>query len=146
MFNDNATKWIYKTSFPSVFGGGAEFVEEVVNAMKLEGWNDDDVFAVNLSLVEAITNAIEHGNQENPEKTVHVTCVLFPSLIRLIVRDEGEGFLWGNVPDPRKNDRICCPSGRGLFLINGFMSKVVHNSHGNEITMERARSEEPCLA
>src|SRR5947209_13562721 len=50
-------------------------------------------FDVELALREALENAVVHGNQENPERKVHVRCRCQPGKeISIVVTDQGKGF------------------------------------------------------
>jgi len=53
-------------------------------------------FDVELALREARGNAVVHGNQEDPEKKVHIRCRCGPGkAISIIVTDQGKGFDFG---------------------------------------------------
>lgn len=139
--NDSGTGISYfEESFPSLLGQGNGFVEGVLGAMQAWAWSDQELFAVELALVEAITNAIEHGNQFDPAKHVFVSCSVDASTVVISIRDEGEGFQENTVPDPREEDRLDCPAGRGVLLIRGFMTRVWYNDKGNELYMEKCRA------
>jgi anti-sigma regulatory factor (Ser/Thr protein kinase) len=48
---------------------------------------------VEVSLREALANAIVHGNLEDPNKHVHVGCrCVSDAEVSIVVRDEGKGF------------------------------------------------------
>src|SRR5262249_52081239 len=47
-------------------------LNEVETAMAAEGYGDRDGFGMRLALEEAITNALKHGNRNDPSKRVHV--------------------------------------------------------------------------
>jgi len=50
-------------------------------------------FDVELTIREALGNAVLHGNQENPDKKVHIRCRCEPgNEISIVVTDEGKGF------------------------------------------------------
>ncbi len=134
--------WKRKDVFPSIYGRGADLVEDVLQVMTAKEWSQRDIFAVNLALVEAITNAIDHGNQCDPQKNVFVSCRISNNLVEMSVRDEGSGFSKDTLPDPRNEERLDLPTGRGVLLIYGFMTKVWFNDPGNELFMEKVRTEE----
>lgn len=140
--NRNACVWTREEIFPSVFGQGTDFVEDIIKAMRERNWSDRDHFAVNLSVVEAITNAIDHGNNCDPLKNVMVACKVSDDSVWVSVQDEGEGFSRDSIPDPTTPDFIELPGGRGIMLIHAFMTKVTFNETGNLIIMEKLRSPE----
>jgi CheY-like chemotaxis protein/anti-sigma regulatory factor (Ser/Thr protein kinase) len=113
-----------------------------------------------VALHEAVTNAMHHGNldlsselRETDEKRyyqlakdrreqepyrdrrVHVTARLSRAGATFEVRDEGDGFDPGELPDPTDPANLGRVYGRGLLLINTFMDEVKHNDKGNQITM-----------
>ncbi|MEE2825311.1 MAG: ATP-binding protein, partial [Planctomycetota bacterium] len=59
------------------------------------------------------------------------------------ISDEGRGFDPADIPDPTSPENVQKVGGRGLFLIRSFMSQVVHNQVGNQITFTKIR---PTLA
>ncbi len=65
-----------------------------------------------------------------------------PELVSVRILDQGEGFDPGAVPDPRDEDLLETPGGRGVLLIREVMSRVRYNESGNELTMEKDRSPE----
>ncbi len=140
--NVKISTWVQDEVFPSIYGRGTELVEELLKVMEAKSWPSKDIFAVQMALVESITNAIDHGNHCNPEKNVTVRCSVSDSLVRVSVKDEGPGFNEKAVPDPRNKENIDIPSGRGVLLIHGFMTKVWFNDSGNEVFMEKVRSTE----
>ena len=46
------------------------------------------------------------------------------------IKDEGEGFIPKNVPDPTSPERIGEPNGRGVFLINKLADIVNYTQNG----------------
>ena len=92
-----------------------------------------------LALEEALTNAVQHGNKNDPERRVTVQCEIGDRETLIDVRDEGEGFDPRSVPDPTAAENIDIPSGRGLMLMRSFMAEVVIHPPGNRVTMRYAR-------
>jgi len=72
---------------------------------------------------------------------VHVVERLAPGEVSYSILDEGPGFDWSLVPDPRNPENLLKPSGRGLMLIRTFMDEVTFNESGNEIAMTKRRDE-----
>lgn len=134
--------WIREEVFPSIAGNGTPLTDEILQQMEKREWPPRDVFGVNMAVVEAITNAMMHGNEYIPEKMVTVTVQISDEIVHLEVRDEGPGFDVTSIPDPRDEANMDCPSGRGILLIHAFMSKVWFNESGNIIFMEKVRSED----
>jgi serine/threonine-protein kinase RsbW len=88
-----------------------------------------------VALDEALANAIKHGNQNDPAKTVRVRAEYSTREARFTITDEGEGFNPIAVPDPCAPANLLKPSGRGVMLIQHIMDDVRYNERGNEVTM-----------
>ena len=79
-----------------------------------------------ISTIEAVTNAIVHGNENNPAKLVHINVDSDEHSINVKVADEGKGFNFDVVPDPTKPDLIEKPDGRGIFLMKNLADNVTY--------------------
>lgn len=101
---------------------------------------DDAVFAVRLALEEALTNAVRHGNMNDPSKTITVRYSVNDERAVIIVRDEGCGFVPENVPDPTTPERLRVPNGRGLMLIRSYMDEVEYRDQGRELRVVKRKS------
>ena len=56
------------------------------------------------------------------------------------IDDDGEGFDPGSIPDPTDDDHLLRPSGRGIFYMRQFMTRVVFErapNGGTSVVMER---------
>ena len=89
---------------------------------------------------EAFTNAIKHGNRCDASKTVTVRYAVNMEMVAIIVRDEGNGFIPDDVPDPTSPDRLPVPSGRGIMLLRAYMDKVEYRDHGRELYFMKRRT------
>lgn len=91
----------------------------------LQGISEELADRIVLLASEAITNAMAHGNNWEPDKTATVSLVVQKDEVQLEVTDEGRGFaLPANInealsPDKRLNDH-----GRGLLLMHEFADEV----------------------
>ena len=88
------------------------------------GCSEEDRYHLSLSVREAVANAIKHGNQFAEDKDVAIRFEVSADRIQIWVRDQGEGFEPGDVPDPTDPAQLLSPSGRGLFYMNHFMDEV----------------------
>src|SRR4051812_23031826 len=93
------------------------FIESVLEQLQELGWDQCNLFGVHMALEESISNAIRHGNKEDPAKKVEVDCRLSPSRFWTCIEDEGDGFKPSAVPDCCAAERLEVPGGRGLALI-----------------------------
>lgn len=141
--SEPAWSWTVHTSFPSQNGAHEPCVREVLAQLKLLGWADRDLFAVQMALVESLVNAMRHGNRLDSSKSVVVECKASPDRFWMRVEDQGPGFRPEVVPDCTSEENLECCSGRGLALIKAYMSSVEYNDRGNCVTMEKFRTTGP---
>ena len=111
---------------------GAQILREVAAC----GFDEDARFGIKLALEEALNNAVRHGNHEDPNKRIIVRYCVTPETVTICVRDEGEGFCPGGIPDPTSPDRISLPSGRGIMLMRAYMSDVHYRCNGREVVTD----------
>jgi len=111
-------------------------VEHIMGVVREMGCAADGEFEIEVSLYEALANAVEHGCQHDPEKNVEVVvaCDVQRGMI-IIVRDPGAGFDPNSVPSPVLGENVYNDSGRGIFLINELMDEVRFENGGTEIWM-----------
>lgn len=100
---------------------------------------EEAIFRIRVSMVEAINNAIIHGNSLNKNKTVTISlfCIKEENAIRIKVEDEGNGFNHkAERKDPTSPAEIEKPNGRGLFLIERLSNRVNFLNNGKTILMD----------
>lgn len=114
-------------------------LDEILNTLMNNGWENKLVFGIHLSMEEALVNAVKHGNKYDPAKKVHVRVGISSNLFRAEIADEGDGFDPDKLPDPTDPDYLDKPNGRGVMLMRNFMTKVEYNPKGNAVFMEKVR-------
>lgn len=127
---------------PSDTGRGLEVQEQIVAEMEKFEYSMRDIFAMRLALEEAVTNAIRHGNQSDPDKQVTIEAEISTEKMHVEIEDEGEGFDPGDVPDPTAEDFIDRPTGRGLLLMRAYLNHFEYLKDGRRLRMERDRNSE----
>ncbi len=92
--------------------------------------------AIELSLTEALANAVVHGAKADPTKIIEcdVACDEAGSML-IVVRDPGPGFDPTAIPSPLQGENIYSAHGRGVYLINQLMDEVKFLKNGAEIHM-----------
>ena len=88
------------------------------------GTPDEVNFAIDMSIREAVTNAVLHGNKLDEAKTVEVVITTSQHAVEIQVSDQGSGFKPEEVPDPTAAENILKTSGRGIFFMRTFMDEV----------------------
>lgn len=125
---------------PSTFEE-SEKIPDFVDDIKQDcGLKPDRAETFKLVLSEAVTNAITHGNNLDPEKCVEITVYVSDQALSAEVRDEGKGFDPSKQQkNPLKKEHLLDTSGRGLFLINEFADEVKFSKGGTclHITIKR---------
>lgn len=156
---DESKRYIFDNQ-PELINSMARFI---CQDLQLQ-FKDTDLQSVQLALIEALNNAVFHGNLEvdsaikqnddissferhiktalerlkkEPYKSrkVYINYSLSENNIEIKVRDEGKGFDFESLPDPLDPDSFINPSGRGLLMIRTFCDEVKWNDTGNEITL-----------
>lgn len=107
-------------------------IDEVTASLGIKA---DDYGKILVATLEAVNNAITHGNKTNPLKLVDVEIKYEKNKILITVTDEGPGFDPESVPDPTKPENIEELSGRGVFLMSKLADKIDFNKKGNSVTM-----------
>jgi serine/threonine-protein kinase RsbW len=87
------------------------------------GVSEDDLHKIAMAVRECMVNAVVHGNRYSAHKKVHLSVSKGPREFVVKVADEGEGFDYENLPDPRATENLLRHSGRGIFLIKAFMDE-----------------------
>ncbi|GAK58018.1 putative anti-sigma regulatory factor, serine/threonine protein kinase [Candidatus Vecturithrix granuli] len=94
---------------------------------------------VTTSVIEAIGNAITHGNKGDISKTIDIFIKLHRKKIIIEVQDHGEGFDYADLPDPLAPENLLKLSGRGIFFMKSLMDSVQFkcNGNGSKVIMEK---------
>jgi serine/threonine-protein kinase RsbW len=107
-------------------------IDEITGSI---GINQDNYGKILVAALEAVNNAIKHGNKDNPLKLVDVEIEYDKDELRITVTDEGEGFNPSGIPDPTMPENIEELSGRGVFLMTKLSDSITFNDKGNSVTM-----------
>jgi len=107
-------------------------IDEVSNEI---GFNHDNYGKILVSTMEAVNNAIVHGNKKNESKWVEIEITYKKNILKICVSDEGTGFRPKDIPDPTRAENIENLSGRGVFLMSKLADKIEFNETGNKVTM-----------
>jgi serine/threonine-protein kinase RsbW len=109
--------------------------------MTEEGYPQKDRFAANLSLQEAVLNAVRHGHGGDATKVVHISYVVKPTEVIVQVEDQGTGFDPSQVPNPLYVEHLERNRRWGLFLMRSYTSWMAFNKKGNRVTFGRLHSD-----
>ncbi len=124
--------------------------------------SDEDRFNLQMTLMELLTNALEHGNLEitYEDKTkwmsqggdilqligaraampqfsgrrIHISYAIGKVKSRFTIADDGNGFDWKN--HVAKKETTTELHGRGISLSESLVNELVYNEKGNEVSFE----------
>jgi len=104
-------------------------------------WNfsEEEAFQISVSISEAVTIAIIHGNKNNLQKRVKIKFDLYSDGLKATIHDEGDGFDPENIPNPLQECNLLKDCGRGIYYMKCFMDEVHFNrlppGMGMEVSM-----------
>ena len=118
--------------------------DSVCERMKFD---DDDRARITMSVIEAGTNAIQHGHRRDATKPVDIEFHLLPDALEIIVHDSGKGFdvnsINGNVTSP---DHLLDVRGRGIYIMRECMDSVEYTFSSTGTTCRLVKKRQPQLA
>jgi serine/threonine-protein kinase RsbW len=120
------------SSHPGSVSAVEPFVEQLVDRYNL---GPDKQCNILISLTEAVTNAIVHGNCKQEAKTVQVRSKKEKDCLAVRVSDEGNGFDYDSLPDPTAPENLCRCGGRGVFLMKQLSDNVRFYNNGSTVEM-----------
>lgn len=122
-----------------VVGGDRDEIDRIqrgiLDALSRYGYDQAACFAVRTAMEEAVSNALHHGNANDPRRKLTIEYAADHTSVEIEIEDEGRGFDPGSVPDPTRPENVDIPSGRGIMLMRVYMSEVVFSNRGNRVRM-----------
>ena len=129
-----------KLTIPSTLDEAVKVQRAIIDAAESCGYGEGAKFAIRLAVDEALSNAIVHGNHNDPAKKVHVEFSVHEESARISVTDEGPGFNPTAIPDPTLDENLDRPHGRGVMLMKAYMTSVSFSNDGNSVTLVKKRT------
>ena len=117
-------------------------IDKVVDGVADQmGFEDADQDAVAISVIEAGTNAIQHGHGHESERTVEVTFRLLPDELIVDIQDNGRGFNLDLLEDAGAPENLLKERGRGIFIMRAMMDDVQFDfgDHGTRCRLIKRR-------
>jgi serine/threonine-protein kinase RsbW len=88
-------------------------------------FQDSQRSEISMSVIEAGTNAIQHGHKLDPKKIVDVRFEMHPDRLLVSVSDTGPGFTPPDgLPDVTSPEHLLDERGRGIFIMRCCMDEV----------------------
>ncbi len=129
----------------SVAGNEREAVRRVAKAVEFSGLSPSQSSRLKTAVAEAVMNAMEHGNQYNPQLSVALQVLARPDALLVRITDHGGGRPVPAPTEPNLDAKLAglqSPRGWGLFLIRNMVDEVRTETdeiqHTVELTMRRS--------
>ena len=141
--NEELTPFMERTihiAIPSQLRFIKGIAHNIIADAKLMGYDEHELRdKIPVTVDEAVTNAIKHGNKFQEEKQVTIDVSINTDRVKIVVADEGEGFDVNAVPDPTDPMNFLKPSGRGILFMTIGMDDIHYNEKGNMLTLIKYR-------
>ncbi|RNC84684.1 MAG: ATP-binding protein [Balneola sp.] len=112
-------------------------LEGFLNELQEKLGFDDELYAkLMLTVSEAATNGVVHGNQLDPTKKVILTAQSDGKSLTITSKDEGPGFNPDDIADPLAEENLLNTSGRGVFLMNEYAEEVAYQDNGTKLVLK----------
>lgn len=95
-----------------------------------------------ISVSELVTNAVIHGNAQDPTRFVIASIGCVQGKIEISIADQGNGFHPEEIADPLAEENLLKSVGRGVFIVRALMDSVNIDPtpHGTTITITKQLS------
>ncbi|WP_323755607.1 ATP-binding protein [Roseivirga sp.] len=111
-------------------------VESFIDNAKDKYQLDDDLYGnIMIAVLESVNNAIIHGNKLEKSKFVQLSMILEETSVTFLIKDEGNGFVINDLPDPTSPENLTKPGGRGIFLMKHLADEVTFKDNGQEVKL-----------
>ena len=111
-------------------------IEDIAGQVEVD---EETANALTIAVIEAGTNAIQHGNVFAADKSVTFVFDVGPGEIAVRVDDNGRGFDASRVPNPTDPSNLLDVHGRGLYLMRELMDEVTFENRPDHGTTVRLR-------
>ena len=108
--------------YPSNPESSEQMLDDLNDLLDIREISPQEKYSFLLAISEAFTNAIIHGNQCNPEKSVKLTVSVNENELSADIEDEGHGGL--ESIDKREPSQPFDEGGRGIDLIEHYATAV----------------------
>ena len=127
-----------RQSLPSRVEAISPFVNQLMVFIRKFRNPDESETGIEISLHESLTNAVIHGNREDPGKRVYIVCLCSTDgEVSITIRDQGQGFDSDAIPDPTDPDNLLAVHGRGVHLMRALMDEVCFEEDGSVVHMRK---------
>ncbi len=86
-----------------------------------------------MAVLQAVQNAMQHGNGSNPDKKVNICCGYCKGGVYFEVSDQGSGFDFNSL---LAADISTPGTGTGLFIMRSLADRLTFSNGGSTVRME----------
>jgi anti-sigma regulatory factor (Ser/Thr protein kinase) len=128
-------------TFPARFEFLDQIREFVAEIARENGFNEKEIYSLQLAADEAATNVIEHAYADTSDAVFEFGCDVQEDALVITLHDRGKSFDISKVKEPNVtadlNERQI--GGLGIYLMRKLMDKVEYHSDatGNLLTMTK---------
>ncbi len=104
-------------------------------------FEEEDFFKIELSLREALNNAIHHGNRDCFEKEVQIVIRWDLTGLEITVTDQSEEVIdFTKIEADNRNKDLLSFNGRGIMIMRSYMDELLlcSTGSGNSIVMKKS--------
>lgn len=113
--------------------------EDIARTLKrYHGDREELAYHINLVLTEAMSNAIRHANENDPEKELLISIKIENQQLHIRVYDQGAGFDADSLPPPEF--KYLDEHGRGVYIIRSLMDSVNYRRLRDGHVLEMVKS------
>ena len=111
-------------------------VEKAIDEISTDYNLNSEIYGnVLIATIEAANNAILHGNKLDENKNVNILFNVDEKMLKITVKDQGNGFDYENIPDPTSPENIEKINGRGVFLMARLTDNIMFFENGSKVEM-----------
>lgn len=137
--NNHHLRTLAELLVPSIPGNERQAMEQVAQAVQELHLSTRRLEQLKTAVAEATMNAMEHGNQYQPDVPVIIHVQASATTLAVRISDQGEGpaVIKAETPDlESKLAELQTPRGWGLFLIQNLVDKMNIINHDSHHTIE----------
>lgn len=132
---DSPTPEVIRLSLPSRLELLSVLDRVALSVCERMNFDEDTTSQVSMAVVEAGTNAVQHGNKRDASLRYDIEFRIHADRLEISVHDGGKGFDAARlVPDVTSPDHLFDMRGRGLFIMRSCCDEVDFSFDGHGTT------------
>ncbi len=134
---------LYPNSSDDLYRIIPDLYREIAKETELRGFRIPRL-AIRSILAEGLLNAWRHGNRQAADKSLTL-CWRFGNDFHLEIKDQGKGFDYSHIPDPKEGEFFYRSSGRGIYIIRRYADSVRWEDQGRNLIISIQKHKETSL-